>query len=411
MAALTPHRDPLDSWSDIDFRFLASGGAAAVPSEESPQPPLDLPVGKSRSLAPKVTFPPSLLPDYAPIRLLGVGGMGAVFLAKDRKLDRLVALKVAQEAANPVHAERFLREAAGLSRVRHPNLPAIYTFGRAGTVPFMALEYLEGEPLHQVPLPFDPLPAMLQVAEALAEIHAQGMVHRDVKPANIMLTRDGRAVLVDFGLVWDAQQSALTRTGKVVGTMNFLAPEQLCHAKPSPASDWYAWGVTLFALIERGYPYPVKDLVEAARRDQPLAPAFATIGATSPMARLLRRCLSLDPERRPRSRAEIEAQLQDAEVGEATSPDLPSLPPSTAIPTGSSPGRRPTRPLLGESSPGRRPSRPSPSVPPVAPPPPLVIAATPTPSLPRPHWMGPLDRRLSAWLTPLADLLVRLAGA
>jgi eukaryotic-like serine/threonine-protein kinase len=327
----------LDSFSSSDILDLLSLG---MPARTPPALDLPDPLGPIQSVTfetrvstpslpgPQMPFPNTLLDRFLPVRVLGVGGMGAVFLARDMKLARLVAVKVMQQQDDPVHRQRFLREAAGLARLEHRNLPVIYDFGETEEGPYMVLEYLSGTPLHQIPLPFDPLPAMLQVADALEEIHRRGYLHRDVKPANIILTEEGRAVLVDLGLLLHPDHSPLTRTGKVVGTMNFMAPEVLTYQTPGPRSDWYSWGVTLYALLERDYPFDVKCLVRAAKQGYPLRPPFERIDPRTPLAFLLRRVLSLDPSHRPSSRAEIEAMLAQGEEGEATHTDLETHPSS-----------------------------------------------------------------------------------
>ncbi len=256
-------------------------------------------------------FPGELAAEYQPLRLLGAGAMGEVFLARDRRLGRLVAVKLRSVAGPASSRERFRREAATMARLHHPNLARLYTFGQLGGRDFLVMEHIDGRPLPAVATAG--LPAMLGVARALDQVHEAGLVHRDVKPANILLDPGERAVLVDFGLVFDPSSTPLTGVGQVAGTLAYMAPEVLMgRSMATAACDWYSWGVTLFMLIERRLPFERDELVHLRIEGKLPPPRFSRVRADTPIAVLLARCLSDDPGRRPRSSREIERYLAHA---------------------------------------------------------------------------------------------------
>lgn len=253
--------------------------------------------------------PARLAADFEFLRPLGHGGMGHVFLVRHLELDRLAAIKLIKGAEEPARVRRFLREARALGRVEHPTIPKVFSFGETDQGPYLEMEWVQGKNMADMPEDADPMPWMLQVAEGLEAVHAAGLVHRDVKPDNILVTDEGRAVLVDFGLAFDSSQDRLTQSGQFVGTLAYLSPEVLQSQPPSPASDWFAWGVTLFYMYERQVPYALPLVVQAAG-GLPLPPLeFRRLDPESAEAEVLRQALSKDPEARPRSRADVEQLL------------------------------------------------------------------------------------------------------
>ena len=250
-------------------------------------------------------FPEALAGRFRPLRRLGAGAMGTVHLCEDSELGRKVAVKLMQGAAEGERRRRFLREAEAMASVDHPNALKVFDHGllEDGT-PYLVVEYLEGQSLEEVSDLPDPLATVLPIAEALERCHEAGMIHRDVKPANLFLTDDGRPVLLDFGLAKPLDRTALTRTGHIVGTPVYLAPEALRGEEPTPAWDWYALGVTLFALAEERLPYETRDLVEWMG-DPDLRPAFR-FERVAP-ARATRALMADDPAARPRSSEALEA--------------------------------------------------------------------------------------------------------
>ena len=194
---------------------------------------------------------------------LAAGGMGSVYRAVDETLGRQVAVKALRRelADDPTFLERFRREARAAAVLSHPGVAAIYDYGEVDGQPFIVMELVEGENLAERVVAGGPLPWQEafaigeQVAAALAAAHAHGLVHRDVKPANIMLGRDGRAKVTDFGIAQAAQAATLTRSGMVLGSANYVAPEQAKGGHVGPAADLYSLGCVLFEAVTGETPY------------------------------------------------------------------------------------------------------------------------------------------------------------
>jgi tRNA A-37 threonylcarbamoyl transferase component Bud32 len=208
--------------------------------------------------APPVEDVAKLFPHLEVKELIGQGGMGAVYLARQTALDRPVALKLIRPRADdPTFAERFAREARALAKLGHPNVVSVHESGTAGGLPYLVMEYVDGVTLRdamreQKLTPPAALAVVRQLCDALEYAHAQGVVHRDVKPENILLTRDGRVKIADFGLakVADPAAVSLTATHQAMGTPHYMAPEQ--WEKPAAVdhrADIYALGVVLYELL------------------------------------------------------------------------------------------------------------------------------------------------------------------
>lgn len=246
------------------------------------------------------------LPGYRIERVLGHGGMGTVFLARDLRLDREVAIKVLPErlAAEPESRQRFEREARALARIMHPNIVPIHAYGEHLGAAYIVMAYVSGRPLDVVlddarkPVEgknpchvagylsrrecdgsvADLASAVLgmNVAHALHALHEQGIVHRDVKPANIVLDRLGHPLLVDFGIACDPTSDRLACDAITSGTLRFLPPEHLSGAiEVGPASDIYSLGVTLYEVLTLETAYPQQemgDLIAAIRHGKALRP-------------------------------------------------------------------------------------------------------------------------------------------
>jgi serine/threonine protein kinase/Tfp pilus assembly protein PilF len=292
-----------------------------------------------------------MLPDrLGPYRILGPigrGGMGEVYEAEDTRLSRRVALKVLPEgaAAQPERRERFEREARAAAALNHPNIVTLYSIEEIGGVRFLTMERIEGETLEaQIAGAGRPLSEILAVAEPVADAlraaHEKGIAHRDLKPSNIMVGKDGRVRVLDFGLARlstsassdDASRaptvSPLTGEGTIVGTVPYMSPEQLRGEPADPRSDIFAFGVVVYELATGTHPFPARtaaELVSAILRDEP-APASAKNAAMpASLDALLARCLAKRPEERFASAGELLEELRRLRAHRDTPADLPSI--------------------------------------------------------------------------------------
>ena len=243
---------------------------------------------------------------------LGRGGMGTVYRARDKKLGRTVAVKFLPDelAARPELKARFLREARAMAALDHRGIVAIHELREEDGQTFLVMELVEGSPLSKaLPLPPDrALDVMVQVCDALAYAHARGVVHRDVKPENVILDREGRAKVADFGIarmLSGESDLGLTGTGQILGTPAFMAPEALTGATPDPRMDVFSCGVLLYQLLTGKLPVGTLD---------PLPP---------PIERIVRRALERDPALRYRDAGEMRGDVLAATQSGFTSRDLP----------------------------------------------------------------------------------------
>ncbi len=208
-----------------------------------------------------------LLEDYTVRRLLGHGGMGAVYLAHHTALDREVAIKVlpAELSADASFAKRFEREARSMARMDHPHIVRVHDFGRTRDGhPYFVMEFIDGCDLHhlihngKIDVP-QALQIVTQICDALSYAHSMGIVHRDIKPSNVLIDRQGRVKIADFGLARPleerkAESSALTQSGSVLGTLEYMAPEQLMGKPADHRADIYALGVLIYELLTGDVP-------------------------------------------------------------------------------------------------------------------------------------------------------------
>ncbi len=266
---------------------------------------------------------PATIGPYEVVRLLGQGGMGAVYEARRPGDPRRLAVKVITSATADVEAlERFGREARALARVRHPSVVAVHDLARADgphRTPYMVTDLVEGRSLADVAREerLDPREAarvVRDLAGAVEAVHAEGVLHRDLKPANVILRPDGRPVLLDFGLARDAQADSLTRTGEVLGTPAYMAPEQAGGEQVDARTDVYGLGALLFALLAGRPPFSggAAQLLYAVLRKEPEWPA-----APPALREALREAMAKDPARRPPSAAALADLLDRYLAGEA----------------------------------------------------------------------------------------------
>jgi eukaryotic-like serine/threonine-protein kinase len=265
--------------------------------------------------------------------LVGSGGMSSVFRARDRLLDRHVALKVLHPhyAEDGEYVERFRREARAVARLSHPNIVTVIDRGESDGRQFIVFEYVDGENLKQVleetgPLPVrDALELALGVARGLAFAHDHGLVHRDVKPQNVLLNGDGRPKVTDFGIARSLDiEHGVTQTGTVLGTSNYIAPEQASGGRVDAQTDVYGLGVLLFELLTDEVPFEGDNFVAIAMRhiNEPPPSVLERRGDVPPrVAAAVDRALAKDPRQRFPSMdafaAELEACIAELNFGSA----------------------------------------------------------------------------------------------
>jgi formylglycine-generating enzyme required for sulfatase activity len=325
--------------------------AAAVQTHGEGPPSKGLPDDLVRFLAPPER--PEEIGRLGPYRILAVlsrGGMGVVFRAHDPALDRIVALKVMMPgmAATPNARERFLREAKAAAALKHPHVVTIYQVSEDRDAPFLAMEFLEGEPLDDrirregwLPLA-DVLRIGREAALGLAAAHARGLVHRDIKPANLWLEAPtGHVKVLDFGLAWaPTGQAHLTQAGMIVGTPAYMAPEQAEGKSVDPRCDLFSLGCVLYQMITATLPFPGESaitILRAVALHEPPPVSTLRPEASLELSALVARLLAKNPEGRPASAQEV-AQTLGA---------LEQLPPRQVLPKpGARPARRSRKPLV-----------------------------------------------------------------
>jgi len=277
--------------------------------------------------------PGTMLGPYEIEKVVGVGGMGEVYRARDTRLDRSVAVKVLAPhlAERPEHRERLEREAKAVSSLSHPHICPLYDVGHENGVDFLVMEFIEGETLAdrlaRGPLPIDEvLRYGVQIADALEKAHRQGIVHRDLKPGNVMLTTDGTKLL-DFGLartdavaggdadltVSPTVSKPLTAAGTVIGTYQYMAPEQLEGKTADARTDIFALGAVLYEMATGRRAFVAEtqaSLIGAIMHEEP-QPVSSIQPMTPPaLDRVIQSCLAKNPEDRWQTAHDVKLQLQ-----------------------------------------------------------------------------------------------------
>jgi non-specific serine/threonine protein kinase len=266
---------------------------------------------------------PARIGHYAIERKLGQGGMGVVYAARDERLERTVALKtMSSMAGHEIARRRFWREARAAASVNHPNVCQIYEIGEEGDELFIAMEFLEGEALSErlkrgALSVSQTVPIGLSILAALSALHARGIVHRDLKPSNVFLTPHG-VKLLDFGLarpeleaLTTVSQPGLTRTGIVIGTPRYMAPEQVRGENVDARGDLFATGALIFEMLAGRPAFGGRTVVEALHatlHEQP--PALTGSPVVAGVDRVIRRALAKDPVERPASADAMAVELR-----------------------------------------------------------------------------------------------------
>jgi Tol biopolymer transport system component/predicted Ser/Thr protein kinase len=271
------------------------------------------------------------LGHYRVLDKLGEGGMGVVYKAQDLHLDRFVALKVLppEQLADPERRQRFTTEAKAASALNHPNIITVYDIASDGGVDYIAMEYVPGKTLDQL-IPAkgmrlnDALKIALQAADALAAAHAVGIVHRDVKPSNVMVGDQGRVKVMDFGLVklkglvgqgagseTTTMTAVATGEGRIVGTLHYMSPEQAQGKEVDQRSDIFSFGSLLYEMVSGKRPFQGDSAITTLAAVIEKEPAPLTGAIPAGVEKVVTRCLRKDVSRRYQHMADVRVELQD----------------------------------------------------------------------------------------------------
>ncbi|MBW3565566.1 MAG: protein kinase [Acidobacteria bacterium] len=312
-------------------RFCPECGTKASPTAAAETDPI------------RAALEKKLASQYRIVRLLGRGGMGSVYLARDLTLDREVAIKVVNtsEGSQAIY-ERFRREAKTAAKLSHPNLVPLYSFGEVSGMPYFVMGYVRGESLadrlrRDGKLPEDEARRLVvEIADALDHAHRQGVVHRDIKPDNVLLEDEsGRALLTDFGVAKaSGQGQTLTKLGSVIGTPQYMSPEQASgRADIDGRSDIYSLGVMAWAMVTGRLPFDGSTAADILRKhlvEQPPALRSIAPDVSDGMAQAIERCLAKEPDGRwPDARS---LRIALADDGESSLPDALRPAESSGVP-------------------------------------------------------------------------------
>jgi tetratricopeptide (TPR) repeat protein len=305
-----PAPDSTSNSADVTFADATSAWSIAVaPSSVAAAVPGEQLVGTT------------LANRYEIISLLGEGGMGAVYKARDTELDRLVAIKLIRPelAKDPEMLRRFKQELILARQITHKNVIRIFDLGQSDGIKFITMELVEGRNLRSLLLERGKLPPeqaariMLQICRALEAAHSEGVIHRDLKPQNIMLDASGRVTVMDFGIARSAYLPGMTQTGALIGTPEYMSPEQARGEKLTERSDLFSLGVILYELLIGTSPYqsdtPLATLWK--RMNEKVTPPV-TVDPTLPpaLSDIVVKALEVEPENRFASTAEMAQQLE-----------------------------------------------------------------------------------------------------
>jgi len=288
------------------------------------------------------------IPGFQIIEKVGRGCMGVVYKARQTSVDRIVAVKILLPslAKNPSYVQRFVREAKMAAALSHPNLVTAFDAGEQGGIHYLVMEYVEGKDLKSIVDRGGPLPVskavdyILQACRALQYAHEKQIIHRDIKPANLLVDQEGTLKVLDMGLARmvresaDDQQHSLTADGAVMGTVDFLPPEQSFDTKSADArSDIYSLGCTLFTLLTGQPVYPASTLVQKilAHRELPV-PSLKSIRPEIPdeLDKLFQRMVAKNPDARPQTMTAVIESLQQNVSTNSLSDNVPKKAPEAS---------------------------------------------------------------------------------
>ena len=320
MASIAAHLDTCtDCQAKVESEFAGANLARAMRAESFGTARIGVHEGTSFQEAFRI---PDRLGQFRVLKLLGEGGMGQVFLAEDGELQRLVAVKVLKSTfASETESKRFQLEAEAAARLNHPNIVPIHGAGEDCGRRYLTMAYIEGQSLAQRlaggPLPPRNAARLMQlVAEAVEHAHSQGVVHRDLKPGNILLDRKEQPLVSDFGLAKRSEgDSSMTRSGQVVGTPSFMSPEQARGANDEvgAAADIYSIGATLYCTLTGRPPFQAATVVETLRLvlyTEPVSPRALNPLVPRDLDTICMKCLEKKPEHRYPSALATSQDLQ-----------------------------------------------------------------------------------------------------
>jgi len=368
-------QDP-SRFSDPDSPTLAAGSSGGVGggtatktgSGESSSSSLDAATIADASPLPGSPVPPESISSptlfasgtllgarYQVLRVLGQGGMGAVYQARDQELDRMIALKVIRPelAANPSILARFKQELILSRNVTHKNVVRIFDLGEAGGTKFITMEYVEGEDLRTVLRrkgkfsAKEAVPVIQQICRALEAAHSEGVIHRDLKPQNVMRDPQGRVVVMDFGLARSLESEGMTQTGALVGTLEYMSPEQALGASLDQRSDLFAVGLIFFELLTGKAPYKADTAIASLmKRTHERAVPASDVDPSIPvsLSAIVGRCLERDPKDRYQCAADLLKELEvwgsDPNLAVSSHVGIASSAPATPAPASQASGPR-----------------------------------------------------------------------
>src|SRR5216117_1943646 len=268
---------------------------------------------------------------YRIVRKLGTGGMANVYLAEDEVLGRRVAIKILNDrhAGDDQFVERFRREAKNAASLSHPNIVSIYDRGEAEGTYYIAMEYLDGRSLKELIVTRGPAPVKVaidyarQILIALRFAHRTGLVHRDIKPHNVLVDSEGRVKVTDFGIA-RAGVSEMTEAGSIVGTAQYLSPEQARGTRVDQTSDLYSLGIVLYELLTGTLPFNGDTPVEIAMKHLstvPEAPSERRPDIPRDLDLIVMRALAKGPDDRYQSAEEMDSDLERVARGLRVSPE------------------------------------------------------------------------------------------
>ncbi len=263
---------------------------------------------------------------YEVLEQIGAGGMAIVYKAKDLLLNRVVTIKVLREqfSSDEEFIRRFRREAQSAASLSHPNIVSVYDVGKEGDIEYIVMEYVEGRNLKEIIREYAPLTTEQsinlgrQITEAIQNAHENHIIHRDIKPHNILVTADGHAKVTDFGIARAVSSATVTHTGDIVGSVHYLSPEQAKGLQINEQSDIYSLGIILYELVTGKVPYEGETPITVVLKhmnDQPVLPSKINPRIEKEFEAVIMRAIAKTPEKRYLSAKELLADLNNIQAG------------------------------------------------------------------------------------------------